>query len=128
MVHGEEPAGGTESLAELIDDHGEAIEADLQRFYGVDLLDVFRPDSRLTPAKVLRLLSQLDAESCTVAEMAGNRELRGWTPDRAILADLWDLIAAVNTPPKKRPPKYPRPDGRRRVRRVADLPGAIEVE
>ena len=128
MVHGAESTGGTEGLAGLIDDYGEAIEADLQEYFGLDLLDVFRPDGRLTPGKVLRLLSQLGVESRTVAEMAGNRDLRGWTQDRAILADLWDLIAAVNTPPKKRRPRYPRPGGRRRIARVADLPGAVRVE
>lgn len=113
----------------MIDDgHGEAIEADLQREYGLDLLDVFR--GTLSPAKVMRLLGQLDERSALFASLAGNPEFRGWTPETRILADVWDLLARVNTGEKRKPPSYPRPTNKpKHVKKltVADLPGAVTV-
>jgi len=80
---------------------------------------------------VLRLLGQLDERSATFASLAGNPEFRNWTPEVRVLADLWELLAQVNTPEKRKPPRYPRPNTKpKRVKslRVADLPGAVTVE
>ena len=35
---------------------------------------------------------------------------RPWSPEAWILADLWDLLAAVNTERRRRPKPYPRPN------------------
>jgi hypothetical protein len=85
--------GGSRSLAKLIDDHGEAIEADLHRFYNVDLLDVFR--GKLSPRKALVLINALPDTSATVAHMHNGdrwRDFYGWGQDRLISAGTYDAV------------------------------------
>jgi hypothetical protein len=104
-------AGGSVSLAELIDEHGGAIEADLQRFYGADLLDVYR--GRLHPRKVLRWLAWLPDDGAFAASVRGGRPWLGWGQDRTIAVDSWDLaVTAAMAGSKKKPPTYPRPSAR----------------
>lgn len=45
--------------------HAEPLEADLQRYYGLDLLDFYRPGSRLSVRKLSVLISYLPPESAT---------------------------------------------------------------
>ena len=88
------------------------------RFYGRELSDYLT--GRRKPAQALRLVNMLPADSATVAQMAVSkrqgrkvkpepwRVLYGQRPE-PVLRDLWDLIAAVNTPKGKKAPKYPDP-------------------
>lgn len=65
--------------------HPGAVESDLQRYYHVDVRDVFRPGggtSELTPRRVLTLLGDLDETSALHAHERGGRRYRGWTYDR----------------------------------------------
>jgi hypothetical protein len=74
---------------------------------------------------VLRLLAWLPDDSRTAASIQAHpprgkadppslaRQLYGWGADRHLAADTWDLLAAANTS-KGRPPKYPRPTGKKR--------------
>lgn len=106
MVHGALPGGGSRALAELIDKHGEAIEATLASF-GVDLYDVFRGD--VLPSKVFRLLKWSPPDSPWRASVNGGVDRLGWTGGAApVMADVWDVLAAVNTKQGKEPPRHPR--------------------
>ena len=105
MVHGALPGGGSRALAELIDKHGEAIEATLATF-GVDLYDVYRGD--VPPSKVFRLLKWSAPDSPFRASVAGGPDRLGWTGPMSLLADLWDILAAVNTPQGKKQVTHPR--------------------
>lgn len=79
-------AGGSQALADQLREHGDEIEADLQRYYGVDLREVFRepPDGvlPLTPRRVLALLAALPEGTAFTAALAGGKAHRGWTYDR----------------------------------------------
>src|SRR5690606_27068527 len=74
-------------LLSLLRDHGAAVEADLQRFYGIDDRDRWRPDEHGRPRLTLRrlwvLISHLPPES-TLAhiERAGHPE---WTLEAHLL-------------------------------------------
>lgn len=119
MVHGTVRRGGSVGLVGLIDRYGEAIDADLAQFYGIDILDFFR--GTLPAGRVFRLLEVLPDTSRMHAmvladpehqQQSGSpepwRELYGWGGDRHMLAHLWDLLAAVNTAKGKKPPAFPR--------------------
>lgn len=74
--------------------HGDAIEADLHRFYHLDLLDFERGD--LSVRKLAVLVRQLPADS------ALSRALNGGEPPMTrsehFLADLWSLWAKQDHP------------------------------
>lgn len=75
--------------------YAEPLEADLQRYYTLDLLDLYRPGSRLSLRKLGVLISYLPPESATatairnwVAEHGGS-EPNGPAPDPT--KGQWDL-------------------------------------
>ena len=115
--------GGSLGLAELIDSHGEAIEADLQAHYGLDLNDVYRdPDDPrwLSPARVHRLLHWVPDDGAFAASVQGGRAHLGWGFDRHLDTSKYELDAAVAMAgSKKKPPTIDRPKqaGTRRRRR-----------
>lgn len=98
--------------------------------YGVDLLDVFR--GRMSPGECLDLLTELPGDSAFMASLAADPDYwgdstareptyRGWTPEAAALADVYDMlsvlvrqVAAIGGKPPKIPP-YPRPGQARRA-------------
>ncbi len=82
-------AGGILGLARLLREHGEAIEADLARFYGVDLRDLWR--GRLTWRRLLALIRGLPADSALARAQAGPDAAWGLTEH--LLARLVDEIA-----------------------------------
>jgi hypothetical protein len=115
-VGGGDSAGGSGELARLIDRCGECILADFQHYYRLDLADVLRPGSGLSPRRALALLRQLPLESSTMAALRGGPEFRGWGQDRYLMAALIDAVnhltytfALANTDPKKAKPKKPEP-------------------
>lgn len=70
------------------------MEADLQRYYGVDLLDYHR--GLITARKLHVLIDQLPYDSATATSQNGGHPV--WGPGEHLTADLWSLIVAVNSP------------------------------
>ncbi|MCK2242318.1 MULTISPECIES: hypothetical protein [unclassified Crossiella] len=122
---GAHPAGGSLALGQLITDHGAALLADLLRFYGLDLADVLRPGSGLSPRRVLALAEQLPEDSATVASLRGGPEHRGWTGDRYLLAALADAARLGNWQRGGGHGRRPQPVARPRLRRRGAAAGLI---
>ena len=97
--------GGIHWLLDLIEEHQPALEYDWRTRFGLPLSAVGTP--AMTWGEGYRLANVLvgDPSSHTAAGIAGWDY--PWPRDVALLADTWDLHAAVNT--KKPPPPYPRP-------------------
>ncbi len=109
-------AGGIISLAKFVEEHHGAIEYDLLSKTGHELNDL---GSTLSWDALSSFVSNLEADSATVREI--EPELSRWSTvakTNAILADIFDLLSAINSNLKaigsgsraKRPEKYPRPD------------------
>lgn len=91
----------------------------------------------IQPRRILRLIPQLPEGSATAASMSGSREARGWTHDRWLARDQRQLTAALiqitlKANGAKRTPKIPdwptpRPKPAASTRRLADMPGAIDI-
>ncbi|SHS97920.1 Uncharacterised protein [Mycobacteroides abscessus subsp. abscessus] len=56
----------------------------------MDLLDLFRENSTLTPEYLLALITYLPVESAFQAEKRGGQQFRGWNPQ------MYAIVAAVN--------------------------------
>lgn len=123
-MDGWNPGGGSRGLAELIDEFGEFIAADLLEFYGVDLRDVFHPEKPLTPLYLLVLIRGLPDDCRFNAERRGGQEFRGWDASRyaavasvnAVRALQWTYICAHSKSRPKQPEPFPIPDAQRRRR------------
>ena len=87
-MDGFEPAGGSGTLAGLIDAHGEVLIPDLLYHYGVDIRDLFHPEKPLSPKYVLSLIMYLPLGSAFVAERRGGQEFRDWDVSRYALVDV----------------------------------------
>lgn len=94
-------AGGIEGLVALINEHGEALDADLQHYYQIPLSDL--ATGRLTFRRLGALIRGLPGDG-TAMWRAGRRTIapdaKGspppadfWTPDRDLLASVVDLLA-----------------------------------
>jgi hypothetical protein len=88
------------------------VEADLLRFYGVDLLDHYR--GRLTARRLRVLIQHLPVESALVRALHG--EEAQWGLTEHLLASAVDQLAAgtwmfatVHTPEDGSPPRRPEP-------------------
>ncbi len=107
--------GKIASLIDLLRRHGPAIEADLRRFYTVDLCDL--GTARLTWRRLWVLLESLPPESAFVRKLAGVAAT--WSTTDYLLAHLidiemvanWQRAGRKNSP---RPKPFPRPDADRR--------------
>jgi hypothetical protein len=93
--------------------------ADLWRYYGVDLRDLWRPGSDLTPRAVLWLVEHLPQESATIAAMKGGGHFREWTTQNHLLAGVFNLLAAANRQRagkamRKAPIQPPKPKAQKR--------------
>lgn len=86
MAGGE--AGGIASAAALLREHGGAVEADLQRYYGLHVGDFPWP---LTARRLIVLLKHLPADSATQEALADDLT-RGWTEERQLLATVVDEL------------------------------------
>lgn len=106
-------AGGIAGLLRLLREHGEAVEADLQRYYGIRLGELVT--GALTFRRLGTLVRNLPIESAlgSVIEIdtAAVRDAARprWRHGDYLLADLWDLLMHANGVPDAR---YPRPDAR----------------
>ncbi|UJD20865.1 tail assembly chaperone [Mycobacterium phage Zimmer] len=87
--------GGSRTLAELVDDYGDLIFADLYDEYGVDLGDIFVPEARLTPKKVLVLIKELPYSSRFYAEKQGGPQFRGWDESRYAMVAIVNAVRAL---------------------------------
>lgn len=117
-MDGGDSAGGSAGLAELIDEHGEELFADLIEYNGINLVQALKPGSGFSPRQLLILVRQLPPESRTVAAIRGGAQFRGWDSDRYLRAAMVDAIRentyafiAANSKRKPKPPEpIERPD------------------
>lgn len=79
------------SLLAALETHGEAIEADFQRYYGVAVTDVFA--GRMTWRRFRVLLAQLPADSATTRAATDGPE--PWTTTEHLLAGIFDAEMAA---------------------------------
>ena len=136
-MDGVDPAGGSEQLAKLLDEHGEIVVADLLRYYGMDLRELFSEVPPWTPRYVLVMINQLPMESATVAAGRGSLMFTGWDESRYMQASIINALRGIqytlvlaNSDPKKGKPKapepYPIPDTRIRSKEPKPLkPGSF---
>lgn len=105
-------AGGIAGAARLLEEHGGAIEADLQRYYGLHVGDFPWP---LTARRLLTLTEYLPDDSALQQALTPeDRQL--WTFDRQLAATIIDelrnvsYVQAAVAGAKVKPPKpIPRP-------------------
>ena len=90
----------------LLDEHGDAIEADLLHFYhGVDLLDFHRG---VMSARRLRVLvNDLIKRPGSSLLQALNEGYPGLSPTDNFLADLWQLTVQVHSKDPSSVPDHP---------------------
>lgn len=106
------------SLLAALETHGEAIEADFQRHYGIPVADVFA--GRMTWRRFRVLLGQLPADSATVRAASG--DAAAWTLSEHLLAGILDAeLAALwqrGGGKGRRPRPIERPGTKARTHRV----------
>jgi hypothetical protein len=124
LLHEGQPAGGSHQLGELIDEHGAALAYDLAGL-GIDIRDLWRPGSRLSPRYVLLLVGQPDDTSAFSASVRGGPEFRPWSLANVLLAAQVNLLHNANgqragkrVKPLIEPPKK---KAKPRVVRIGDL-------
>jgi hypothetical protein len=117
---------GIVRLAGLLDEHGDAVEADLTRYYQTDLRDLWRGD--LTYRRLAVLIAGLPQESLTktalrnatpvvdLSEQAATNDYGPWSQVEMLLAELVDTMhwlqwaKTKDGSDNKNPPKpFPRP-------------------
>lgn len=87
--------GGSVGLGRLIlDGHGGALRADLQRYYGLDFVDLWR--GTLSPRRVWQLSEYLPADSSLHAVLAGGLHFREWGTQTQLTAHLINAIRAAD--------------------------------
>lgn len=90
---GEPRPGGTAGLAAFLSQHQDAVEADLLRYYNLDLPRDLGSD-RLTWRRLRALIERLPPDAATVAETRGADA--GWTLETMLLALIADHAAIAN--------------------------------
>ncbi|MEV7197194.1 hypothetical protein AB0N81_36110 [Streptomyces sp. NPDC093510] len=76
----------------FVDEHAEALEADLLRFYGLDLLDWHR--GRLSSRRLATLIRHLPGDGAVARETEG--EAAEWSVGDYLLAHAVDQLAQAN--------------------------------
>jgi hypothetical protein len=105
-------------------EHPGAVEADLQRFYGVDYRDRWHPDRRyrLTLRRIYVLVAKYPPLDGNVARILNDGQTP-WRLEHHLLDDIRIVIEAVMTDKKHTPkPAANRPTGRAAERRRRDSP------
>lgn len=105
-------AGGIARAAALLAEHGGAVEADLQRFYGIHVGDFPFP---LTARRLLVLLEELPEDAALWRSLSP--DAAHWHLDRQLLASVVDelrgvqyyIAAAAGAKGLKPPARVPRP-------------------
>jgi hypothetical protein len=97
-------------------EHGQALEADLLRYYGADLADIVT--GRMSPRRLSSLVAGLPADSATVRATLGGDSL--WGLPEHLLARILDTLAGANWQRSggkgQRPKPVPRPGSGHRIR------------
>lgn len=88
----------------LLDEHGDAIEADLAD-RNIDLCDLYR--GTLSLRRLAVIVHELPATSRTVTAINGGQPQ--WTPTDHLLADLWVLLVRANSEKGSLPEDYDHP-------------------
>lgn len=107
------------------------LDADLRRYYRVDLADLWQPGGRLSPRRVLWLIEHLPEDSATVAAIKGGPEHRPWITLAHLLATVADAIqlgtwATITAHARKRP-KPPTPLPRPTTRQAGRVVTVAEI-
>ena len=122
--------GGIVSLAEFMNEHHKALEADLLK-YGYELKDV---GHSLSWGALHSFISNIEPDSALSRELAPDTYKWSTTvKTNAILADIYDLLALINAnlvaigsnKQAKTPKPYPRPTDKKDGRHIGD--GAVKV-
>lgn len=87
-------AGKLAGLHRLLEQHGEAVEADLERYYRRDLAEFFT--GGLSARKLLVLVRHLPHDSATVQAMV--QDGADWTRDTVLLAGIFRALAGEPHP------------------------------
>lgn len=85
-------AGGSLTLADLIDRYGAIIYADLLRYYQVDISTLVSDTPEITPKQALALIENLPSESKTLAYISGAPSSYGWGTTAYLLAGVIDTV------------------------------------
>ena len=125
--------GGSIWLGELIDKYGDYIASDLLETYGIDLRDMFRDDSNLSPRWLLINILNLPYGSRFYAEQQGGQQFRGWDESRyaavatvnAIRALQYTYISANSKRKPKMPEMFPVPEATVKKRKKQTGPGSF---
>lgn len=107
-MDGRRSGGGSLALAELIDEHGEALYADLTD-RGIDLGKVIAGEGP-SPRLVIGVIRWLPDTSAFHASQAGGRDFLGWGQGRRLMAATYDAINQQTRATgqwKKDPPDIP---------------------
>ena len=90
-MDGADPGGGSRLLAELIEDHGSVIVADLKRYYQVDIALTLTGEGE-SPRRLLAYIAHMPAGSGTQAAVGGLDESVGWDTQAYLMAGLIDAV------------------------------------
>jgi hypothetical protein len=94
-VAGGDGVGGSSALGQLIlDGHGGPLRSDLQRYYGVDFVDLWR--GTFSPRRVWQLSEYLPLDSALRAVLAGGIQFRDWNLQTQLLAHLLNVVRAAD--------------------------------
>lgn len=77
-------------MAVFLEEHGEDVEADLLRFFNIDLPEDIGTE-RLTWRRLAVLLKRMPKESCIAATFTPKEE-KGWDMDTMLLAEAVDRL------------------------------------
>lgn len=89
----------------MLNEYGDEIEADLARYYRIDLCDFYR--GLLSSRRLAVLIRHLPHDSAVVTAINDGQPV--WGSTEHLLADLWTLLLKANSDPKKTPDKLDHP-------------------
>lgn len=125
MVGGDS-GGGSRQLAELIDEHSDAIVSDLSIYHGIKPWEII--DGPYPPRLLLAYITNLPEDSATMASLRGGPEHRGWDMKTHLLASIFDAVQnntyVLVSANSKRKPKPPQPIPRPKVKERKKNPKA----
>lgn len=75
-----------------MEEAGSELYSDLLRYYGVDMQDMLTEPPKLSPRRVLALVSQLPMESATSCHLRDVKDGVGWSDNTYLLAAVYDAV------------------------------------
>lgn len=131
----------------MLEEHWNAVEADLQRFYGIHLGEAMYGPNPITARRLWALVSELPHRSAT--GRASNPDGFGWETEHELLAGLIEVVdggfrnlfVATLSPHMKKPPQpwkavtvprpgrpAPQPDAPKKVQTMAEFRAAMMLK